>query len=120
MAVTVVSFRWLEILEKEFDKNFVDLDLLIGKNRVINEYAIYFCTFCSAWIVLKSMTTFSIDTRICLVIFDYSCFSGDLDGEEPDLVYSARQKLAGLSSCFAQLTHKAQTIFQHSAKTEVS
>lgn len=45
---------------------------------------------------------------------------GDLDGEEPDLVYSARQKLAGLSSCFAQLTHKAQTIFQNSAKTEVS
>lgn len=31
MAVTVVSFRWLEILEKEFDKNFVDLDLLIGE-----------------------------------------------------------------------------------------
>lgn len=32
MAVTIVSFRWLEILEKEFDKNFVDLDLLIGKD----------------------------------------------------------------------------------------
>ncbi|KAK6620911.1 hypothetical protein RUM43_011210 [Polyplax serrata] len=74
MAVTIVSFRWLEILEKEFDKNFVDLDLLIG----------------------------------------------DLDGEEPDFVHSARQKLAGLSSCFAQLTHKAQTIFQNSAKVEVN
>lgn len=46
--------------------------------------------------------------------------SGDLDGEEPDFVYAARQKLAGLSSCFAQLTHKAQTIFQNSAKIEVS
>lgn len=45
---------------------------------------------------------------------------GDLDTEEPDFVYSARQKLAGLSSCFAQLTHKAQTIFQNSAKVEVS
>lgn len=46
--------------------------------------------------------------------------SGDLDAEEPDFVHSARQKLAGLSSCFAQLTHKAQTIFQNSAKVEVS
>ncbi|EEB20065.1 pist/gopc/cal/fig, putative [Pediculus humanus corporis] len=72
MAATIVSFRWLEILEKEFDKNFVDLDLLIE----------------------------------------------DLDAEEPDFVHSARQKLAGLSSCFAQLTHKAQTIFQNSAKIE--
>ncbi|XP_052239284.1 Golgi-associated PDZ and coiled-coil motif-containing protein-like isoform X1 [Dreissena polymorpha] len=26
-----VSFRWLEILEKEFDKAFVDLDLLLGE-----------------------------------------------------------------------------------------
>ncbi|XP_075234020.1 Golgi-associated PDZ and coiled-coil motif-containing protein-like isoform X2 [Lycorma delicatula] len=72
MAVTAVSFRWLDILEKEFDKAFVDLDLLIG----------------------------------------------DLDSDEPEMVYSARQKMATLSSCFAQLTHKAQTIFQNSAKIE--
>lgn len=25
-----VGFRWLDILEKEFDKAFVDLDLTIG------------------------------------------------------------------------------------------
>lgn len=31
MAVTAESFRWLDILEKEFDKAFVDLDLLIGE-----------------------------------------------------------------------------------------
>ena len=30
MAATL-SFRWLEILEKEFDKAFVDLDLLLGE-----------------------------------------------------------------------------------------
>jgi hypothetical protein len=30
MAATVLSFRWLDILEKEFDEAFVDLDLLIG------------------------------------------------------------------------------------------
>lgn len=27
-----VGFRWLDILEKEFDKAFVDLDLTIGNN----------------------------------------------------------------------------------------
>ncbi|PSN41281.1 Golgi-associated PDZ and coiled-coil motif-containing protein [Blattella germanica] len=73
MAATGISFRWLDILEKEFDKAFVDLDILIG----------------------------------------------DLDAEDPDMVYTARQKMATLSSCFAQLTHKAQTIFQNSAKVEV-
>ena len=30
MAATGISFRWLDILEKEFDKAFVDLDILIG------------------------------------------------------------------------------------------
>ncbi|KAJ3656571.1 hypothetical protein Zmor_015641 [Zophobas morio] len=69
-----VGFRWLDILEKEFDKAFVDLDLAIG----------------------------------------------ELDSEEPDVVFNVRQKLCSLSSCFAQLTHKAQTIFQNSAKIEVS
>uniref|UniRef100_A0A1Y1KPL3 PDZ domain-containing protein n=2 Tax=Photinus pyralis TaxID=7054 RepID=A0A1Y1KPL3_PHOPY len=67
-----VGFRWLDILEKEFDKAFVDLDLAIG----------------------------------------------ELDPEELDIVYRVRQKLCTLSSCFAQLTHKSQTIFQSSAKIE--
>ncbi|KAJ8916230.1 hypothetical protein NQ315_016369 [Exocentrus adspersus] len=69
-----IGFRWLDILEKEFDKAFVDLDLAIG----------------------------------------------ELESEEPDVVFNVRQKLCTLSSCFAQLTHKAQTIFQNSAKIEVS
>lgn len=46
-------------------------------------------------------------------------FPGDLDSDEPEMVYNARQKMASLSSCFAQLTHKAQTIFQSNAKNEV-
>ena len=25
-----MGFRWLEVLEKEFDKSFVDLDILLG------------------------------------------------------------------------------------------
>lgn len=45
--------------------------------------------------------------------------AGELDSEEPDIVYNVRQRLCSLSSCFAQLTHKAQTIFQNSAKIEV-
>lgn len=31
MAVTAMSFRWLDLLEKEFDKAYVDLDILIGE-----------------------------------------------------------------------------------------
>ena len=26
-----MGFRWLEVLEKEFDKSFVDLDILLGE-----------------------------------------------------------------------------------------
>ncbi|XP_066904670.1 Golgi-associated PDZ and coiled-coil motif-containing protein-like [Halyomorpha halys] len=73
MAVTAMSFRWLDLLEKEFDKAYVDLDILIG----------------------------------------------ELDSDEPEMVYAARQKMSTLSSCFAQLTHKAQTIFQNNAKVEM-
>lgn len=47
-------------------------------------------------------------------------FTGAIEVDEPDIVHSVRQKLCTLSSCFAQLTHKAQTIFQNSAKIEVS
>lgn len=44
---------------------------------------------------------------------------GELEADEPNVVFNVRQKLCTLSSCFAQLTHKAQTIFQNSAKIEV-
>ncbi|CAK1603994.1 unnamed protein product [Parnassius mnemosyne] len=74
MATTGVGFRWLDILEKEFDKACVELDTSLS----------------------------------------------DLETEDPGVVFSARQKIATLSSCFAQLTHKALTIFQNSAKLEVS
>ncbi|XP_050306781.1 Golgi-associated PDZ and coiled-coil motif-containing protein-like [Anthonomus grandis grandis] len=67
-----IGFRWLDILEKEFDKAFVDLDLSLG----------------------------------------------DIGAEEATAVFNARQKLCTLGSCFAQLSHKSQTIFQNSAKLE--
>ncbi len=74
MSTSVVSaFRWLDILEKEFDKAFVDLDLLIG----------------------------------------------EIDEEQSEIIHDGRAKMTVLSSCFAQLTHKAQTIFQANAKLEV-
>uniref|UniRef100_A0A8C1AST4 Golgi-associated PDZ and coiled-coil motif-containing protein n=1 Tax=Cyprinus carpio carpio TaxID=630221 RepID=A0A8C1AST4_CYPCA len=59
-------FRWLEVLEKEFDKAFVDVDLLLG----------------------------------------------EIDPDQADITYEGRQKMTSLSSCFAQLCHKSQTIFQ--------
>ncbi|XP_048841512.1 Golgi-associated PDZ and coiled-coil motif-containing protein isoform X2 [Brienomyrus brachyistius] len=65
-------FRWLEVLEKEFDKAFVDVDLLLG----------------------------------------------EIDPDQADITYEGRQKMTSLSSCFAQLCHKAQTIFQMNHKLE--
>ncbi len=66
-------FRWLEVLEKEFDKAFVDVDLLLG----------------------------------------------EIDPDQADITYEGRQKMTSLSSCFAQLCHKSQTIFQLNHKLEV-
>ncbi|XP_022286707.2 Golgi-associated PDZ and coiled-coil motif-containing protein-like [Crassostrea virginica] len=71
MAATL-SFRWLDILEKEFDKAFVDLDLLLG----------------------------------------------EIDPDQCELTYDGRQKMTALSAAFAQLCHKAQTVFQSNAKIE--
>ncbi|XP_061900430.1 Golgi-associated PDZ and coiled-coil motif-containing protein isoform X1 [Entelurus aequoreus] len=65
-------FRWLEVLEKEFDKAFVDVDLLLG----------------------------------------------EIDPDQVDITYEGRQKMTSLSSCFAQLCHKAQTVFQLNHKLE--
>lgn len=67
------TFVWLETLEKEFDKAFVDLDLLLG----------------------------------------------EVDSDQADITYEGRQKMTALSSAFAQLVHKAQTVFQNNAKYEV-
>nr|XP_029487184.1 Golgi-associated PDZ and coiled-coil motif-containing protein isoform X2 [Oncorhynchus nerka] len=68
----ISMFRWLEVLEKEFDKAFVDVDLLLG----------------------------------------------EIDPDQADITYEGRQKMTSLSSCFAQLCHKAQTIFQLNHKVE--
>src|SRR5689334_13866559 len=67
------NFRWLDALEKEFDKSFVDLDLLLG----------------------------------------------EIDSDQAEITTEGRQKMTALSSAFAQLIHKVQTIFQNNVKLEV-
>ncbi|KAG8510936.1 Golgi-associated PDZ and coiled-coil motif-containing protein [Galemys pyrenaicus] len=59
-------------MEKEFDKAFVDVDLLLG----------------------------------------------EIDPDQADITYEGRQKMTSLSSCFAQLCHKAQTVSQINHKLE--
>lgn len=73
MSVTTM-FRWLDLLEKEFDKGFVELDILLG----------------------------------------------EIDIDQFEITQDGRQRMTALSSSFAQLAHKAQTIFQANAKLEVS
>ena len=74
MAVAVSMFRWLDLLEKEFDKAFVNLDVLLG----------------------------------------------GVDPDQAEITFEGRQKMTALSSSFAQLAHKAQTVFQANAKLEVN
>lgn len=75
MSASVVSqgFHWIDILEKEFDKAFVDLDLLLN----------------------------------------------DTDYDQYENLDDARAKMSTMSSCFAQLVHKVQTVSQINAKLEV-
>lgn len=72
-SIIMAALHWLDLLEKEFDKSFVDLDLVLG----------------------------------------------EVDPEQCDLTYEGRAKMTSMSSAFAQLCHKAQTIFQNNAKLEV-
>ena len=64
---------WLDVLEKDFDKAFVDLDLIIG----------------------------------------------EVDSDQSELTFEARQKMTAISGCFAQLVHKTQSLFQKNVKLEV-
>lgn len=71
--VTAVGQKWLEVLEKEFDKAFVDLDLIVGQ----------------------------------------------FEDESNDLVFEARQRMANMSSVFAQLVHKTAVVFENNSKLEM-
>ncbi|CAF3075479.1 unnamed protein product [Rotaria sp. Silwood2] len=72
MSLSANAFRWLDILEKEFDKAFVDLDLLLG----------------------------------------------EIDEDQSEITDEGRARMTTLSACFAQLTHKLQTISEANAKLE--
>ncbi|KAL3189329.1 hypothetical protein MRX96_002648 [Rhipicephalus microplus] len=74
MATSAVAMKWLELLEKEFDRAYLDLDILLG----------------------------------------------EVDEEQCDITYEARRRMSALSSAFAQLCHKAQTVFETNEKLEVS
>ena len=73
MTTVVSAFRWLDVLESEFDKAFVDLDLILN----------------------------------------------DFDSDQYDLIDACREKMQEMSSAWAQLVHKSQTIFQVNCKLEV-
>lgn len=73
MAIGTTGIQWLDLLESEFDKSFVDLDMLIG----------------------------------------------EIDEDQIEIIYGARQKLTALSTAFAQLSHKSQVVFENSMKLEV-
>jgi golgi-associated PDZ and coiled-coil motif-containing protein len=73
MTTAVSAFRWLDVLESEFDKAYVDLDLILN----------------------------------------------DFDSDQFDLIDACREKMQEMSSAWAQLVHKSQTIFQVNCKLEV-
>jgi hypothetical protein len=53
MAAIGVSFRWLDLLEKEFDKAYVDLELLIGK---------FFFQFITDFVQLVNTSVYDVKT----------------------------------------------------------
>ena len=77
----VAAFRWLDVLEKEFDKAFVDLDLMLNdmlieseNGDLVEETIVEFCdgardkakAMCSAWaqLVHKSQTIFQTNCKL--------------------------------------------------------
>ncbi|XP_076337830.1 Golgi-associated PDZ and coiled-coil motif-containing protein-like isoform X2 [Tachypleus tridentatus] len=72
MAAATTGLKWLNLLEKEFDKAFVDLDLVLGT----------------------------------------------IDEDQCEIMYEGRQKMTALSAAFAQLCHKAVTVFENNGKLE--
>ncbi|GMT27695.1 hypothetical protein PFISCL1PPCAC_18992, partial [Pristionchus fissidentatus] len=68
----VAAPQWAELLEKEFDKAFVALDLLLG----------------------------------------------EVDSDQVEVTYEGRQKMTALSSAFAQLMHKTQTLYFNLSRSD--
>lgn len=62
-AVACISFRWLELLEKEFDKAFVDLDVTLGK-----DYDKCACTYAS-----EMPLNFSV--KIAVLVYNYASWT---------------------------------------------
>ena len=52
-------------------------------------------------------------------LLDLDLLLGEIDPDQSELTEDGRARMSILSSCFAQLAHKAQTISQVNAKLEV-
>jgi hypothetical protein len=74
MTSVISAFRWLDVLETEFDKAFVDIDLQLN----------------------------------------------DYDPDHFELIETCRERMQEMSTAWAQLVHKSQTIFQVNCKLEVN
>lgn len=67
-----IGFRWLDILEKEFDKAFVDLDLTIGKFFIRSAaFALVRTPYC-----LKTPTAVQLKTRQELIYWTLRISAG--------------------------------------------
>ncbi|KAI6178687.1 PDZ domain-containing protein [Aphelenchoides besseyi] len=66
------NLQWLDILEKDFDRSFIEVDIVLG----------------------------------------------DVDADQAELALECRKKMTAISSCFAQLVCKAQTLFHKNARLE--
>ena len=74
-------FAWLEVIEKEFDKAFVDLDLILGDidseqidltydgRQKMTALSAAFAQLCH-----KSQTIFQMNAKLEVVYFLFNCF----------------------------------------------
>ena len=74
-------FAWLEVIEKEFDKAFVDLDLILGDidsekidltydgRQKMTALSAAFAQLCH-----KSQTFFQMNAKLEVVYFLFNCF----------------------------------------------
>ncbi|KAF8365336.1 gopc-1 [Pristionchus pacificus] len=83
--------QWAELLEKEFDKAFVALDLLLGE----------------------------VDSDQPSLFDHYLHARGAYQARpKVEITYEGRQKMTALSSAFAQLMHKTQTLYFNLSRSE--
>lgn len=86
------TLDWLDLLEKNFDKSFADLDILMGEFEI--EHVFFLFLF---------------------IVFRINFISSF----QSEVVLECRRKLSIISGIFAQLIHKIQTINKQNSDLEV-